>query len=92
VLDAVRANAPPAMQHKGPILAWIERETGLVNKGTHSIGVITGTVAKWEGSRTVCGGEFVRKSMLLLPIACRLYLPGVWAGAKQRRRQVCRRK
>ena len=35
----MRRYALPAMQKLGPIEAWIVDDTGLVKKGTHSVGV-----------------------------------------------------
>ena len=39
ILEAVRRYALPAMQKPGPIEAWIVDDTGMVKKGTHSVGV-----------------------------------------------------
>jgi SRSO17 transposase len=88
VLEAVRAYALPAMQHKGPITAWIVDDTGLVKKGRHSVGVTRqycGQVGKQENCR-VAVSLSVSTEHASLPIACRLYLPEVWAGDKKRRK------
>ncbi|HET6177049.1 MAG TPA: IS701 family transposase [Candidatus Sulfotelmatobacter sp.] len=87
VLEAVRAYALPAMQSKGPITAWIVDDTGLVKKGRHSVGVTRqycGQVGKQENCR-VAVSLSVSTEHASLPIACRLYLPEVWAGDKKRR-------
>ena len=88
VLEAVRAYALPAMQHKGPITAWIVDDTGLVKKGRHSVGVTRqycGQVGKQENCR-VAVSLSVSTERASLPIASRLYLPEVWAGDKKRRK------
>src|SRR6266576_2547317 len=48
ILEAVRRYALPAMQKPGPIEAWIVDDTGLVKKGTHSVGVTRAPVAVRE--------------------------------------------
>ena len=88
VLEAVRAYALPAMQHNGPITAWIVDETGFVKKGRHSVGVTRqycGQVGKQENCR-VAVSLSVSTERASLPIASRLYLPEVWAGDKKRRK------
>jgi SRSO17 transposase len=83
VLEAVRAYALPAMQHNGPITAWIVDDTGFVKKGRHSVGVTRqycGQVGKQENCR-VAVSLSVSTEHASLPIASRLYLPEVWAGA-----------
>jgi SRSO17 transposase len=39
VLRRVREYALAAMTAKGPVVAWVVDDTGLVKKGTHSVGV-----------------------------------------------------
>ena len=54
LLEVVRHYALSAMQHRGPVEAWIVDETGLVKKGTHSVGVTRqycGRVGKKENCR-----------------------------------------
>ena len=88
VLEAVRAYALPAMQHNGPITAWIVDDTGFVKKGRHSVGVTRqycGQVGKQENCR-VAVSLSVSTERASLPIASRLYLPEVWAGDKKRRK------
>lgn len=88
MLEAVRAYALPAMQHDGPITAWIVDDTGFVKKGRHSVGVTRqycGQVGKQENCR-VAVSLSVSTEHASLPIASRLYLPEVWAGDKKRRK------
>jgi SRSO17 transposase len=77
ILEAVRQYALPAMQRQGPIEAWIVDDTGLVKKGTHSVGVTRqycGQVGKQENCR-VAVSLSVSTREVSLPIAWRLYLP-----------------
>ena len=88
ILEAVRQYALPAMQKQEPIEAWIVDDTGLVKKGTHSVGVIRqycGQVGKQENCR-VAVSLSVSTREVSLPIAWRLYLPEVWAHDKKRRK------
>ena len=88
ILEAVRQYALPAMQKPGPIEAWIVDDTGLVKKGTHSVGVTRqycGQVGKQENCR-VAVSLSVSTAEVSLPIAWRLYLPEVWAQDKRRRK------
>jgi SRSO17 transposase len=90
MLAAVRAYVLPAMQQESPIVAWIVDDTGLVKKGTHSVGVTRqycGQVGKQENCR-VAVSLSVSTEQASLPIAWRLYLPAVWAQDKQRRKKV----
>jgi SRSO17 transposase len=50
----VRQYVLPAMRKQGPIEAWIIDDTGLVKRGTHSVGVTRqycGQVGKQENCR-----------------------------------------
>ena len=88
ILEAVRQYALPAMQKQGPIEAWIVDDTGLVKKGTHSVGVTRqycGQVGKQENCR-VAVSLSVSTREVSLPIAWRLYLPEVWVHDKKRRK------
>jgi SRSO17 transposase len=90
MLEAVRAYVLPTMQQKGPIVAWIVDDTGLVKKGTHSVGVTRqycGQVGKQENCR-VAVSLSVSTEQASLPIAWRLYLPEVWAQDRKRRKQA----
>jgi SRSO17 transposase len=87
VLEAVRHYALPVMQKQAPIEAWVVDDTGLVKKGTHSVGVTRqycGQVGKQDNCRVVVSLS-ISTSAASLPIAWRLYLPEVWSEDKQRR-------
>jgi SRSO17 transposase len=88
MLEAVRQYALSAMQKPGPIEAWIVDDTGLVKKGTHSVGVTRqycGQVGKQENCR-VAVSLSISTAEVSLPIAWRLYLPEVWTQDKRRRK------
>jgi SRSO17 transposase len=88
ILEAVRQYALPAMQKQGPIIAWIVDDTGLVKKGTHSVGVTRqycGQVGKQENCR-VAVSLSVSTAEVSLPITWRLYLPEVWTQDRKRRK------
>src|SRR5260370_30042560 len=88
ILEAVRHYVLPAMRKQGPIEAWIIDDTGLVKRGTHSVGVTRqycGQVGKQENCR-VAVSLSISTAEVSLPIAWRLYLPGVWVQDKKRRK------
>ncbi len=88
ILEAVRHYALPAMQKQAPIAAWVVDDTGLVKKGTHSVGVTRqycGQVGKQENCR-VAVSLSISTAAASLPIAWRLYLPEVWSQDKKRRK------
>lgn len=88
MLRQVRTYALPAMQKVGPVTAWIVDETGVVKKGTHSVGVARqycGRVGKKENCQ-VAVSLSVATATASLPIAWRLYLPEEWANDPARRK------
>jgi len=88
ILEVVRHYALSAMQQRGPVEAWIVDDTGLVKKGTHSVGVTRqycGQVGKQENCR-VAVSLSLSTAQASLPIAWRLYLPEVWVQDKKRRK------
>jgi SRSO17 transposase len=88
MLEAVRRYVVPAMQEQGPMVAWIVDDTGLVKKGTHSVGVARqycGQVGKQENCR-VAVSLSISTTKASLPIAWRLYLPEIWTQDKERRK------
>jgi SRSO17 transposase len=90
LLEAVRQHALPAMQKQGPIVAWVVDDTGLVKKGTHSVGVTRqycGQVGKQENCR-VAVSLSLSTGEASLPIAWQLYLPEIWAHDKKRRKST----
>ena len=90
MLRQVRAYVLPAMQALGPVTAWIVDETGVVKKGTHSVGVARqycGRVGKKENCQ-VAVSLSVATASGSLPIAWCLYLPGEWATDPTRRKEA----
>src|SRR5260370_33441574 len=88
IREAVRQYVLPAMRKQGPIEAWIIDDTGLVKRGTHSVGVTRqycGQVGKQENCR-VAVSLSISTAEVSLPIAWRLYLPEVWTQDKRRRK------
>jgi SRSO17 transposase len=88
MLRQVRRYVLPAMEKKGPVVAWIVDDTGFPKKGTHSVGVTRqycGQVGKQENCR-VAVSLSVATWGSSLPIAWRLYLPESWAQDGKRRR------
>jgi SRSO17 transposase len=78
------------MKQKGPVVAWIVDDTGLVKKGTHSVGVVRqycGQVGQQENCR-VAVSLSVATEQASLPIAWWLYLPEIWAKDSERRKQT----
>ena len=87
MLRQVRNYVLPAMQKSGPLTAWIVDETGMVKKGTHSVGVARqycGRVGKKENCQ-VAVSLSVATTTGSLPIAWRLYLPEDWSNDRERR-------
>jgi len=77
----------PAVERKGSIRAWIVDDTGLPKKGRHSVGVARqycGQVGKQDNCQ-VAVRLSVANAHASLPVACRLYLPEVWAQDPERR-------
>jgi SRSO17 transposase len=90
LLQQVRSYVLPAMEARGPVVAWIVDDTGFPKKGTHSVGVARqycGPVGKQENCR-VAVSLSVASNTASLPVAWRLYLPEVWANDRARRREA----
>jgi SRSO17 transposase len=90
VLRQVRKYALSAMMEKEPVVAWVVDDTGLVKKGTHSVGVARqycGQVGKQENCR-VAVSLSVSTATASLPVAWRLYLPESWAQDAERRERA----
>ena len=88
LLEQVRHYVLPAMQKQGPVVAWVVDDTGFPKKGTHSVGVVRqycGQVGKQENCR-IGVSLSVSTASASLPIAWRLYLPGIWTEDKKRRK------
>lgn len=76
------------MQKQEPIVTWVVDDTGLVKKGTHSVGVTRqycGQASKQENCRAAVSLSN-STAEVSLPIAWRLYLPEVWAQDQKRRK------
>jgi len=88
MLKQVRNYVLPTMQKIGPVTAWLVDETGMVKKGSHSVGVARqycGRVGKTENCQ-VAVSLSVATATASLPIAWRLYLPEEeWANNPGRR-------
>jgi SRSO17 transposase len=87
VLDVVRARVLPAIERHGPIAFWIIDDTGFPKKGKHSVGVARqycGQLGKQDNCQ-VAVTLSLANDHASLPVACRLYLPGVWADDPVRR-------
>ena len=90
VLRQVRKYALAAMTEQEPVAAWVVDDTGLVKKGTHSVGVARqycGQVGKQENCRVAVSLSVTTKTASL-PVAWRLYLPESWAQDPERREQA----
>ena len=90
LLERVRHSVLPAMKRNGPVVAWIVDDTGLVKKGTHSVGVVRqycGQVGKQENCRVAVSLSLTTEQASL-PIAWRLYLPEIWAKDRKRRKET----
>ncbi len=82
MLRQVRNYVLPAMQERGPVLAWIVDETSFAKKGTHSVGVARqycGRLGKKENCQVAVSLSAATETASL-PIAWRLYLPEEWAS------------
>ena len=90
LLRQVRKYALSALREKEPVVAWVVDDTGLVKKGTHSVGVARqycGQVGKQENCRVAVSLSVTTKTASL-PVAWRLYLPESWAQDAERREQA----
>ena len=90
MLRQVRTYVLPVMEKIGPVTALVVDETGVVKKGSHSVGVARqycGRVGKKENCQ-VAVSLSVATATASLPIAWRLYLPEEWANDPERRQQA----
>jgi len=90
VLRQVRKYVLAAMLEKEPVAAWVVDDTGLVKKGTHSVGVARqycGQVGKQDNCRVAVSLSVTTKAASL-PVAWRLYLPESWAQDQERRERA----
>jgi SRSO17 transposase len=87
VLRQVRKYAVAAMTEKEPVAAGVVDDTGVVKKGTHSVGAARqycGQVGKQENCQVAVSSS-VTTVTASLPVAWRLYLPESWAQEPERR-------
>ena len=90
VLAQVRSRVLPAMEKRGPVVAWIVDDTAFPKKGRHSVGVARqycGQLGKQENCQVAVSLSAASWSSSL-PIAYRLYLPEAWAEDGKRRRKA----
>ncbi len=90
LLAAVRRQVLPAIQRRGPVVAWIVDDTGIPKKGRHSVGVARqycGQLGKQENCQ-VAVSLSVATWEASLPVAWRLYLPKEWAEDRPRRQRA----
>jgi SRSO17 transposase len=87
ILAKVREMVLPAIEHHGPIEAWIIDDTGFPKKGEHSVGVTRqycGQLGKQDNCQVAVSLSLANRHASL-PIAYRLYLPQDWATDHDRR-------
>ena len=87
VLAKMRAMVLPAIEHHGPIEAWIIDDTGFPKQGWHSVGVARqycGQLGKQDNCQVAVSLSLANHHASL-PVAYRLYLPEDWAGDSKRR-------
>ena len=90
VLAKVCEMVLPAIEHHGPIQAWIIDDTGFPKQGRHSVGVTRqycGQLGKQDNCQ-VAVSLSVANHHASLPVAYRLYLPKDWAKDRSRRRRA----
>ena len=90
VLTKVRELVLPAIERQGPIEAWIIDDTGFPKHGTHSVGVqhqYCGQLGK-QANCQVAVSLSIANHWASLPVAYQLYLPGVWARDRKRRKKA----
>src|SRR5918995_3844549 len=87
VLAKVGKLTLPSIERHGPIEAWIIDDTSFPKQGRHSVGVqhqYCGQLGK-ESNCQVAVSLSLANHFASLPVACRLYLPKVWAEDMTRR-------
>ena len=87
VLAKMREMVLPAIEHHGPIEAWIIDDTGFPKQGRHSVGVARqycGQLGKQDNCQVAVSLSLANHHASL-PVAYRLYLPEDWAGDSKRR-------
>jgi len=90
VLGAIRGYTLPVLESAGGIRVWMVDDTGMVKKGTKSVGVARqycGRIGKQENCQ-VAVSLSVASEDWSLPIGYRLYLPETWASDRERREKA----
>ena len=90
MLAKVREMTLPAIEHHGPIEAWIIDDTSFPKQGRHSVGVshqYCGQLGK-QANCQVAVTLSIANHHASLPVTYRLYLPKAWAEDQVRRDQV----
>ncbi len=90
VLAKAREMVLPAIEHQGPIEAWIIDDTGFPKKGKHSVGVARqycGQLGKQDNCQAAVSLSLANRHASL-PVRYRLYLPQEWADDAARRRKA----
>ena len=80
----------PAIEHSGPVEAWIIDDTGFPKKGRHSVGVTRqycGQLGKQDNCQVAVTLSLANHDASL-PVAHRLYLPEDWAKDEARRHKA----
>ena len=80
----------PAIEHSGPVEAWIIDDTGFPKKGRHSVGVTRqycGLLGKQDNCQVAVTLSLANHDASL-PIAYQLYLPEDWAKDQARRHKA----
>src|SRR3972149_12018383 len=80
----------PAIEHRGPIEAWIIDDTGFPKQGRHSVGVARqycGQLGKQDNCQVAVSLSLANHHASL-PVAYRLYLPQEWAQDQKRLRKA----
>jgi SRSO17 transposase len=87
VLAAVRTRVLPLIEQRGAIRGWIIDDTGIPQKGTHSVGVAQHYCCQLgkQDNCQVAVTLSLANDHANLPIAHRLYLPQAWADDPARR-------
>src|SRR4249920_1152120 len=90
VLAKAREMVLPAIEHQGPIEAWIIDDTGFPKKGEHSVGVARqycGQLGKQDNCQVAVSLSLANHHASL-PVAYQLYLPQDWADDRERRHKA----
>src|SRR5215468_5607077 len=88
ILRVARDTVLTAMRAHGPVAAWVVDDTGIPQKGRHSVGVARqycGVLGKQDNCQVAVSVSLAHEQASV-PVAYRLYLPEAWAQDRRRRR------